>query len=278
VPPAHLSDGVQARAPTWSLVCDSLQRCTSKHFRSSKHSLFQQPARYQVSCPAWSPCVSGLVGTFPGLAGRLQAFCELCVQPEHNTTLYRSYVLSDAASGVLRHRGKSPRQPAFFFRNPEVDFQAAQLASLLVLHGLLGGTAVGSSRAIASARSNPAHSSAERTRRTRICILVRLSPSSTPGWPSGSKAAFSRHLVGRLAPRIHFEAIFGEIQVVGIVATRTCTAAADVGGQNISRASCGDRATDHRSTAQPYERGLEPEVVRASNALWASAASLSAKR
>jgi hypothetical protein len=57
--------------------------------------------------------------------------------------LYRSYVMSDAASGVLRHRGKSPRQAAFFFRNPEVNFQAAQLASLLVQHGLLGGTAIG---------------------------------------------------------------------------------------------------------------------------------------
>jgi hypothetical protein len=64
------------------------------------------------------------------------------VQSEHNTKLYRSYVLSDAASGVLRHRGNSPRQAAFF-RNPEVNFQAARLASLLVLHGLLGGTAVG---------------------------------------------------------------------------------------------------------------------------------------
>jgi hypothetical protein len=57
--------------------------------------------------------------------------------------LYRSYVMSDAAIAVLRHRGKSPRQAAFFFRNPEVSFQAAQLASLLLLHGLLGGTPVG---------------------------------------------------------------------------------------------------------------------------------------
>jgi hypothetical protein len=57
--------------------------------------------------------------------------------------LYRSYVLSDDAAAVLRHRGKSPRQTAFFFRNPEVNFQAAQLASLLVAHGLLCGTAVG---------------------------------------------------------------------------------------------------------------------------------------
>jgi hypothetical protein len=64
------------------------------------------------------------------------------LQPEQNTELYRSYGMSDAASGVLRHGGKSPRQAAFFFRNPEVTFLAAQLASLLV-RGLLGGTVVG---------------------------------------------------------------------------------------------------------------------------------------
>ena len=57
--------------------------------------------------------------------------------------LYRSYVMSEDAARVLRHRGKSPRQAAFFFRNPEVNFQAAQLASLFVLHGLLAGTALG---------------------------------------------------------------------------------------------------------------------------------------
>jgi hypothetical protein len=57
--------------------------------------------------------------------------------------LYRSYVLTDTAATVLRHRGKSPRQAAFFFRNPELCFQAAQLASLFVLYGLLRGTAQG---------------------------------------------------------------------------------------------------------------------------------------
>jgi Flagellar transcriptional activator (FlhC) len=51
--------------------------------------------------------------------------------------LYRSYVLGEDAAGVLRHRGKSPRQAAFFFRNPEINFQAAQLASVFVLCGLL---------------------------------------------------------------------------------------------------------------------------------------------
>jgi len=59
------------------------------------------------------------------------------VQPEQNTKLYRSYVLHDGARGVLRHRGKSPRQAAFFFRSPELQFHAANLASLFVLYGLL---------------------------------------------------------------------------------------------------------------------------------------------
>jgi len=52
--------------------------------------------------------------------------------------LYRSYVVHEDARGVLRHRGKSPRQAAFFFRSPEVTFHAAQLTSLFVLYGLVG--------------------------------------------------------------------------------------------------------------------------------------------
>lgn len=54
--------------------------------------------------------------------------------------LYRSYVLDNDAACVARHRGKSPRQAAFFFRNPEVNFQSTQLASLYVMYGLLQGT------------------------------------------------------------------------------------------------------------------------------------------
>jgi hypothetical protein len=46
--------------------------------------------------------------------------------------------LNDGARGVLRHRGKSPRQAAFFFRNPEVTFHAAQLASLYLIYDLVG--------------------------------------------------------------------------------------------------------------------------------------------
>ena len=52
--------------------------------------------------------------------------------------LYRSYVLEQDSRAVLRHRGKSPRQAAFFFRNPELNFQAAQLASLFLMYGLVG--------------------------------------------------------------------------------------------------------------------------------------------
>jgi hypothetical protein len=57
--------------------------------------------------------------------------------------LYRSYVLENAPHDVLRHRGKSPRQAAFFFRNPELNFQAAQLASLFVMYGLVHGNGRG---------------------------------------------------------------------------------------------------------------------------------------
>jgi hypothetical protein len=57
--------------------------------------------------------------------------------------LYRSYVLESESQPVLRHRGKSPRQSAFFFRNAELSFQAAQLASLFIAHGLVHATARG---------------------------------------------------------------------------------------------------------------------------------------
>src|SRR5258708_21258788 len=54
--------------------------------------------------------------------------------------LYRSYVMNHDAAIVSRHRGKSPRQAAFFFRNAELNFQSAQLASLYVIYGLVVAT------------------------------------------------------------------------------------------------------------------------------------------
>jgi hypothetical protein len=56
--------------------------------------------------------------------------------------LYRSYVMDNDSRPVQRHRGKSPRQAAFFFKNAELTFQAAQLASLYLVYGLIGGSAL----------------------------------------------------------------------------------------------------------------------------------------
>jgi hypothetical protein len=57
--------------------------------------------------------------------------------------LYRSYLGTPGARPVRRHRGKSPRRAAFFFRTAELHFEAAQLASLFVIHGLLYATFIG---------------------------------------------------------------------------------------------------------------------------------------
>jgi hypothetical protein len=57
--------------------------------------------------------------------------------------LYRSYVAVQGSRGVRRHRGKSPRQIAFFFRSPDHHFHAAQLSSLYLLYGLLCGSFIG---------------------------------------------------------------------------------------------------------------------------------------
>ena len=58
--------------------------------------------------------------------------------------LYRSYVLASEMRArccgiAANRRGRA----AFFFRSPELYFQAAQLASLFVLYGLLCATALG---------------------------------------------------------------------------------------------------------------------------------------
>ena len=57
--------------------------------------------------------------------------------------LYRTYVAAAGNSRVARHRGKSPRQIAFFFRSPDHHFHAAQLSSLYLLYGLLCATFIG---------------------------------------------------------------------------------------------------------------------------------------
>lgn len=55
--------------------------------------------------------------------------------------LYRSY-LTTAHSGLTRHRGKSPGQASFFLRSPRVQQEAAVLASLFCLLGVVPGNLV----------------------------------------------------------------------------------------------------------------------------------------
>lgn len=50
--------------------------------------------------------------------------------------LYRTY-LQQLARAPKRHRGKSPRQIAYFLRSPSLQFEATTLASLFSLLGLL---------------------------------------------------------------------------------------------------------------------------------------------
>src|SRR6266850_4806848 len=51
--------------------------------------------------------------------------------------LYRSYLQTDHAHPVRRHRGKSPSQVEFFLRNPATLFEAQTLGSLFSLWELL---------------------------------------------------------------------------------------------------------------------------------------------
>ncbi len=51
--------------------------------------------------------------------------------------LYQTYATHMPSAPVRRHRGKSPRQIAFFTRNPRAQFEASLLASMFTAFGLL---------------------------------------------------------------------------------------------------------------------------------------------
>ena len=51
--------------------------------------------------------------------------------------LYQTYATHISSAPLRRHRGKSPRQIAFFTRNPRAQFEASLLASLFAAFGLL---------------------------------------------------------------------------------------------------------------------------------------------
>src|SRR5262245_45432148 len=54
--------------------------------------------------------------------------------------LYRTYLFEAGGRGVARHRGKSPRQAAFFTRSLRMRREAAVFASVSSLFGLIGPT------------------------------------------------------------------------------------------------------------------------------------------
>src|SRR5690348_10283846 len=51
--------------------------------------------------------------------------------------LYRSYVAEDCDSRLIRHRGKSPQQTSYFVRSPRMRQEAAVLASVCYLLGVM---------------------------------------------------------------------------------------------------------------------------------------------
>jgi hypothetical protein len=57
--------------------------------------------------------------------------------------LYRTYLHESGGSGVTRHRGKSPRQAAFFTRSLRMRREAAVFASVSSLFGLISPQSLG---------------------------------------------------------------------------------------------------------------------------------------
>ena len=55
--------------------------------------------------------------------------------------LYKTYASHASSPPLRRHRGKSPRQVAFFIRNTQAQFESSLLASVFTAFGLLHGDA-----------------------------------------------------------------------------------------------------------------------------------------
>jgi hypothetical protein len=88
------------------------------------------------------------------------------MQPEHIRKPYRSYLQQSRGAAPVRHRGKSPQQPAFFTRSARARHESALLASLCRLAGALPTPAV-----VATPRnpSEPAYSVAGLNRGDLLC-------------------------------------------------------------------------------------------------------------
>jgi hypothetical protein len=85
--------------------------------------------------------------------------------------LYRSYMKESQGAALVRHRGKSPQQPAFFTRSARARHESALLASLCRLVGALPAPAVVATAATMTPRnpSEPARSLAGLNRGELLC-------------------------------------------------------------------------------------------------------------
>jgi hypothetical protein len=92
--------------------------------------------------------------------------------------LYRTYLQHAPAVPVRRHRGKSPRQAAYFLRSPAMQFEATTLASLFCILGLL------------SQRD-------DRARRAPSAMSLE--------WGESFCQAYESYLVLHVTPRVSFE-------------------------------------------------------------------------
>ena len=70
--------------------------------------------------------------------------------------LYRTYLHEADGSGVTRHRGKSPRQAAFFTRSQRMRREAAVFASVSSLFGLITPQSILVDRGLPTQDSEPA--------------------------------------------------------------------------------------------------------------------------
>ncbi len=92
--------------------------------------------------------------------------------------LYRTYLQHAPATPVRRHRGKSPRQIAYFMRSPAMQFEATTLASLFCMLGLV----------------SPAGSGDR-----------RRTPPMSLEWGEFFCQAYESYLVLHVTPRVSFE-------------------------------------------------------------------------
>jgi hypothetical protein len=60
--------------------------------------------------------------------------------------LFRTYVIEDGGEGLVRHRGKSPQQIAYFTRSPHMRQEAAVLASVCYMLGVMPTSRVADAR------------------------------------------------------------------------------------------------------------------------------------